>query len=192
VTRLDGIGPLTAERIVQDRGINGPFFDVYELFRVRGIGSRVIEKITGRTWPEDIYGQFPLVMEIIGRWEERLPHLKEIVARFKAQSGFDGCAVLHRDGHLLAANWENLPEEEMEAMAPQIIKRVAMYMKSLTPDETQSVTANIEGRSLTFVQSEDIIFVAVHNARGYTRRHLQIVHGIGMALGRRFSGRREG
>jgi competence ComEA-like helix-hairpin-helix protein len=191
VTRLDGIGPLTADRIVQDRAQNGPFFDVYELFRVRGIGSRVIEKITGRTWPEDLYGQFPIVMEILGRWEDRLPQLQGVVGRFRTQLGFDGCAIIHRDGDLLAASWENAPEEELEAMAPQIVKRVTQYMKNISPDETLSVTANVEGRSLTFVQSEDIIFAAIHNSRGYTRKHLQVVHGVGMALGRRFSGRRE-
>ena len=43
---LPGIGPRLAERIVQDREINGAFGSPEELQRVSGIGPRTVERVT--------------------------------------------------------------------------------------------------------------------------------------------------
>ncbi len=42
---LPGIGPRLAERIVADRETNGPFATVGDLIRVRGVGTRTLERI---------------------------------------------------------------------------------------------------------------------------------------------------
>ena len=42
---LPGIGPVLSERIVRDREMNGPFFSVEGLERVKGIGPRTVMKI---------------------------------------------------------------------------------------------------------------------------------------------------
>nr|PZM96420.1 MAG: competence protein ComEA [Actinomycetota bacterium] len=42
---LPGIGPVLAERIVQDRERNGPFRSVEDLTRVPGVGPAVLERI---------------------------------------------------------------------------------------------------------------------------------------------------
>ena len=42
---LPGIGPVTAERILQDRLTNGPFRDVDELDRVPGVGPGTVEQL---------------------------------------------------------------------------------------------------------------------------------------------------
>ena len=43
--QLDGIGEKLARRIVQDREEHGPFKSVSDLERVRGLGSKLIEKL---------------------------------------------------------------------------------------------------------------------------------------------------
>lgn len=48
LTRIPGIGPATARRIVELREQRGPFRDVDELLKVRGIGEKTLEKI--RPW----------------------------------------------------------------------------------------------------------------------------------------------
>ena len=187
---VDGIGESMAQRIVEDRTRNGPFFGLYDLGRVPGIGSKIYEKITNQPWLEEKYGQLQMVDEILGRWTGRHPDLGDVTAKFKAIPGFEGCVILHRDGHLLATSWQVESPDRLQAMAPQILKKVKHYMRYIVQGETYSVTIFIEGFSFTFVESEDICFVAVHTPKGLSRRHIQIVNGLGVALGRRFSGYR--
>ena len=42
---LPGIGPVLSARIVRDRELNGPFFTVEDLDRVKGIGERRVMDI---------------------------------------------------------------------------------------------------------------------------------------------------
>ncbi|HEX6961952.1 MAG TPA: helix-hairpin-helix domain-containing protein [Lacipirellula sp.] len=43
--QLPGIGPTLAQRLVEVREQNGPFRDIEELSRVRGLGPRTLERI---------------------------------------------------------------------------------------------------------------------------------------------------
>jgi competence protein ComEA len=45
LTTLPGVGPATAAAIVDDRVRNGPYFDVDDLLRVRGIGPIKVENL---------------------------------------------------------------------------------------------------------------------------------------------------
>lgn len=43
--QLKGVGPVTAQKIIQDRKTNGEYKSVDELERVKGIGSKTVEDI---------------------------------------------------------------------------------------------------------------------------------------------------
>jgi competence protein ComEA len=45
LTRLPGVGPALARRIVDARASDGPFTQIDELGRVRGISARTIDKL---------------------------------------------------------------------------------------------------------------------------------------------------
>jgi len=47
LTLLPGIGPVLAERIVAERLAGGPYADPGDLARVRGIGPKTVERISG-------------------------------------------------------------------------------------------------------------------------------------------------
>jgi len=47
LTRLPGVGPKLAERIVADRAAHGPYRSVAELDRVKGVGPALLQKIAG-------------------------------------------------------------------------------------------------------------------------------------------------
>ncbi|MBD3675524.1 MAG: helix-hairpin-helix domain-containing protein [Planctomycetaceae bacterium] len=42
---LEGIGELTAEKIIADRDSNGPYSTIDDLQRVSGIGPKTVEKL---------------------------------------------------------------------------------------------------------------------------------------------------
>lgn len=44
---LPGIGPVLAQRIVEDREANGPYASLEQLARVRGIGPALLDKLRG-------------------------------------------------------------------------------------------------------------------------------------------------
>jgi len=46
---LPTIGPVLAQRIVEDRGANGPYTHLEDLRRVKGIGPRTIDAIRAHT-----------------------------------------------------------------------------------------------------------------------------------------------
>ena len=191
LNRIDGIGEQIASRIIKDRDLNGPFFDLFDLARVPGIGCKAVERMTGKQLSEEIYAQFPIVNQILGRWDNGLPDMSSIVERFKVLPGFEGCAILHKDGDLMASSWAKIKgAEALAGIGPQIVKKARQYLKQVTSAEPLSVSINMEGRTLTFVQSEDIVFVAIHSLKGLTRKHIQLVHSVGITLGRRLSGLR--
>jgi len=185
--RLSGIGPQMALRIVEDRQQHGPFYDLYDLGRVPGVGKRGFERITGLPWREELYGQVGTVTAVLGLWEGKIPDFKGIAERFKQLPDFDGCVIIHRDGNVLASSWELDPERPIETVAPQVTKRVIHYMKSVCADETLSVTVSTDKRAFTFVQCEDICFVAVHKLKGFSRKSVQVANGVGHTIGRRCS-----
>ncbi len=190
-SHLEGVGRAMAERIVEDRKANGPFYALYDLARVPGVGARLFEKITGWKWYEDLYGQLNVVNQVLDKWDGGLPNLSVVAQRFNELSGFDACVILHRDGHLLATSWSESASQSMEAMGPQIIKRVSQYIKNVCPEEMLSATIFLIEQVIILSQHEDIIFVGVRSPRALNRRHLQVVHGMAMALGKRFSGLRD-
>lgn len=44
-TQIEGIGEATAQKIISDREANGPFGNVKDLLRVKGIGPKTLEKM---------------------------------------------------------------------------------------------------------------------------------------------------
>ncbi|MFH1038958.1 MAG: helix-hairpin-helix domain-containing protein [PVC group bacterium] len=45
LTAIKGIGPKTAEKIIQYRDENGPFSSINDVVRVKGVGPKTLEKM---------------------------------------------------------------------------------------------------------------------------------------------------
>jgi comEA protein len=48
LTSIPGIGPVTAQRIIDFREENGPFKSVDDLLKVKGVGEKLLDKIRER------------------------------------------------------------------------------------------------------------------------------------------------
>lgn len=191
VSRLDGIGPKLAVRIVQDREINGRFSDVYDLSRVQGIGAKIFESITGLPWREDLCGRREILANILDSSKDSIPDIKRVSQRVAETKGFEGCVIAHDEGHVLASSWDHEKNEALGAFAPQMFKKVVQYISRLELGEMDAFTFFFEDFPITLVRHGDIFLAAVHSPNRYSRRHVQIARTLTAELSRRLQRLRE-
>jgi len=184
VSRLDGVGPRLAARIVADRERHGPFLDVLDLARVPGLGRKTFKKITGMRWPEGEEQLPDMRGKVLAFTTDGYLNVRDVAERFGELSGFEGCIVAHQDGYVLATSWGHQSKEALGAFAPQIFKKVAKYIKQLNMGKLDCMTVLLDQQPITFVPSEEIYFVAVHTLGGISRKHVRLAHGVGCRLGR--------
>ncbi|MDO4483043.1 MAG: helix-hairpin-helix domain-containing protein [Clostridia bacterium] len=48
LTRLKGIGPATAESIIAERELNGPYYYPEDLLAIKGIGAKTLQKFADK------------------------------------------------------------------------------------------------------------------------------------------------
>jgi predicted regulator of Ras-like GTPase activity (Roadblock/LC7/MglB family) len=111
--------------------------------------------------------------------------MRDVVERFRAARGYDGCVVVHRDGHLVAASWKHAKSDALAAFAPQMYKKVGRYVRQLDMGGIGSISFFIEDQPFTLVRSGEILFVAIHTPRRFSRKHVQIAQAVGAELGQR-------
>lgn len=185
VTRLDGIGPKMGVRIVEDRELNGPFADAYDLSRVQGIGRKTFETITGLAWREDLCGNMGLLSEILESSRQSIPDIRAVANRVAQIKGYEGCVIAYRDGYVLATSWDHKMNETLGAFAPQMFKKVVAYIKRLKLGGMDAFTFFFEDHPVTLVNSGDIFLAAIHTPGRFSRRHVQIARTLTAELARR-------
>lgn len=190
VERLDGVGPKLAQRIVEDREKNGPFFYLMDLARVPGLGRKTFERLTGLPLRKQIFEYLGIVGQVLGRSLDGVPDVRQVAARFKELEGFEGCVLAHEDGYLLAASWDPAKSEAFGAFAPQMYKKMGQYLRRLDLGGVGSITFFLEDRPFTLVRSGEVFLIAVHAPSRFSRKQVHIVQAIGAELGRRLMRRR--
>jgi competence ComEA-like helix-hairpin-helix protein len=190
VARLDGVGRRLAERIVRTRQERGFFLDFADLARVPGLGRKTYEKITGLPWPENEDEVPEDLMGVLAASADHFLNVREITARFSTLPGFEGCIIAHQDGYVLASSWADASGDAVGAFAPQIFKKIARYVNQLRQGKMKSVTVMLDQRPLTFIQNDDLYFVAVHRVGSFTCKQIRLAQGVGSRLGRLLRSRR--
>ncbi len=115
----------------------------------------------------------------------RGPDFVGVVERFKSVPGFEACAIIHREGDLLATSWKGRAGDMLEVIAPQVLKRVSSYMEHLEEGPMTSVTVSVGERLLTFAQGGDLCVVGVHEPGTISAPSIECVHRVAEELGRR-------
>lgn len=187
VERLDGIGPKMAEKIVQDREANGPFFYLLDLARIPGLGAKTFQQITGLPLRTGVFRYLPIVNRVLGRSPTGVPDVREVAANFKELDGFEGCVLAHADGYVMASTWAHAKDEAFGAFAPQMHKKMGWYLKQLDLGGVGSITFFMEDRPFTLVRSGDVFLIAIHEAERFSRKQIHIVQAVASELGRRLS-----
>jgi competence ComEA-like helix-hairpin-helix protein len=184
ISRLDGVGPRLATRIISDREKNGPFLDILDLARVPGLGKKTFSKVTHMRWPEGEEALPEMRKDVLTFNDGGYLNVREVASRFGQLPGFAGCVVAHTDGYIVASSWDHKSHEALGAFAPQIFKKVARYIKRLDMGEMDCMTVIMDQTPITFVPSEDVYFVAIHKTGALSRKHVRLAYGVGCRLGR--------
>jgi competence ComEA-like helix-hairpin-helix protein len=188
VHRLNSVGRKLAEKIVQERTIGGNFKNAQDLSRVAGIRGKKFEKITGLAWRSELYRHRELVESIIAAPEGQIPDIKGVAARFREQKAYSGCIIIHEDGFVLAANWENESRDALGAFAPQMFKKIGRYVNHLKLGSIRCLTFFTEEQPITIVRSGKIFFAAMHAQNNFGRKQVEVVQALTEELGGRLTG----
>ena len=148
------------------------------------MGPRSFETITGLKWREDANVQRELVMEILNVSPDGKVSVQDVAERFGALPGFEGCIMTSTDGDMLATSWKHESQEALGAFAPQFIKKLAPYIKSLGIGEIDLMTIFISERPFTLIQYDSLVFVAVHMNNRFSRRQIRVAQQVVNMLGR--------
>ncbi|HDL77903.1 MAG TPA: hypothetical protein ENG36_03985 [Lentisphaerae bacterium] len=184
--RVDGVGPELARRIVADRDLRGPFFDVLDLARVRGVGRRILETITGRSVPVHLYRYAADIRAILG--EERLPDVRRVAQRLAEIPGVEACVIAHREGYRVVAAGVAGNSDRLAAFAPQIYKKLAWYARQLDMGGLQSITLLIESQPITITRGGELFLVLLHRQGNLRQKHVFLLHAVAAELSRRLQG----
>ena len=185
VHHLDGVGQRLAERIVEYRQAAGPFTSPADLARVPGVGPRLFEKITGLSSGKR---HRPTTREkalrVVGQNREGVLDLREVATRFRELDGFDGCLLVDHDGDLVASSWAETPHEAIGVFAPQLIRKLDPYLKSIDGGQVDMVSIFVSGRPFTLIPFGTLILIAVHENDRFSRAQLDLAKQVATTLSR--------
>ncbi len=179
---IPGVGVRMAARIVRYRNQQGPFTCIQDLVNVPGIGPSTYEKMTGASWSEARDELRRVLDHLLGRSRSAMPDLRAVAARFARQPGFSGCILVHKDGHVLAADWPDNKAEVVGAIAPQLFKKVAPYVEQLGFGEVNPVTLCFGEDVLTLVYSGEILIGTLHEIGRLDKNQLRLIQLAGAEL----------
>lgn len=184
-SRLDGVGPRLAARIVRHREVNGPFRSTADLARVQGVGPSTYRKMTGQSWSEARDSLKRTLDYVLGSENQGVPDLKAVARRIHSLSGFEGCVFAHSDGHMLAASWDDEKQDALGAIAPQMLKKLAPYVEELDVGDLNPLTLRLSDTSICVLQSGHIVMSTVHRSSGLGRRQIRLIELLGSELEQR-------
>jgi len=138
--RLPTVGPQRAAAIIADREARGPFGNVFDLARMKGIvGAREFEHITGLSL-KTRHNRREVLNELLGFDPDATPTLIDIVGASLAAIPAVGCVLAAGDGMPLAS--AGLPMDQASryaAMMPHYFRRTRTYTKRLFAQQVDCV-----------------------------------------------------
>ena len=124
LAKIEGVGTVLAQRIIEFRNAQGGFKSPKELRHVPGINRKTLRTLTGPA---------PRTLNRLLKVEhnEELT-LQEIVRLTSQLKGVSGCILAMSDGVFLTGQLPpHLDQETISVFAPQLFKKVGRYMKEL-------------------------------------------------------------
>jgi competence ComEA-like helix-hairpin-helix protein len=177
LAKIDGVGPVLAQRIIEFRTTSGGFNSPKELRHVPGINRKTLRTLTGPA---------PRTLNRLLNVEhnEELT-LQEIVRLTSQLKGVTGCILAMSDGVFLTGQLPpHLDQETISVFAPQLFKKVGRYMKELRVGQITRLSVFTDQQPLSIFRAGEIFLVVIHDSRYFSKALLRRCERISQEIAR--------
>ncbi len=177
LAKIEGIGPVLAQRIIEFRNARGGFKSLKELRNVPGVSRKVFRTFAAPT---------PRALNrLLGVEHNEELTLQEIVRLTSQLKGVSGCILAMSDGVLLTGQLPpQLDQETISVFAPQLFKKVARYTKELGVGQVTRLSVFTDQQPVSIFRGGDIFLVIIHDPRHFSKALLRRCERISQEIAR--------
>jgi competence ComEA-like helix-hairpin-helix protein len=177
LAKIEGVGHVLAERIVEFRNSRGGFKSLDELREVHGVGRRVLRALGGT--------ERRGLNRMLGVEHNNELTLQEIVHLTSQLQGVAGCILAMSDGVLLTGELPpHLDKDTISVFAPQLFRKVGRYMKELRAGQVTRLSVFTDQQPISILRADDIFLIVIHDNRHFSKALLRRCERISQELAR--------
>jgi len=177
LAKIEGVGPILAQRIIEFRSASGGFKSPKELRHVPGINRKTLRTLTGPA-PRTLN-------RLLGVEHNEELTLQEIVRLTSQLKGVAGCILAMSDGVFLTGQLPaHLDHETISVFAPQLFKKVGRYTKELRVGQITRLSVFTDQQPLSIFHAGDIFLVVIHDPSHFSKALLRRCERISEEIAR--------
>jgi competence ComEA-like helix-hairpin-helix protein len=177
LARIEGIGPVLAQRIIEFRNTRGGFKSLDDLREVPGISRKLLHTLVGPSRSG--------LNRLLGVEHNEELTLQEVVRLTSQLTGVAGCILAMSDGVFLTGQLPpHLDQETISVFAPQLFRKVGRYMKELRAGEVTRLSVFTDQQPISIFRAHDIFLIVVHDNVHFSKALLRRCERISQELAR--------
>ncbi|MGD0061344.1 MAG: helix-hairpin-helix domain-containing protein [Verrucomicrobiia bacterium] len=177
LARIEGIGPVLAQRIIEFRNTHGGFKSIEDLHRIPGVGRRLFRSLASPSRRG--------LNRLLGVEHNNELTLQEIVRLTSQLKGVAGCILAMSDGVFLTGELPpHLDRETISVFAPQLFRKVGRYMKELRAGQVTRLSVFTDQQPISILRAGDIFLIVLHDNRHFSKALLRRCERISQELAR--------
>jgi competence ComEA-like helix-hairpin-helix protein len=175
LARVEGVGPVAAQRIIEFRNGRGGFQSLEDLQEIPGISRKSLRTLAGPARRG--------LNRLLGVEHNEELTLQEIVRLTSQLQGVAGCILALSDGVFVTGQLpSHLDQETISVFAPELFNKVATYTKELRVGEVTRLSVFTDQQPLSIFRAGDIFLVVLHDNRHFSKALLRRCERISQEL----------
>jgi competence ComEA-like helix-hairpin-helix protein len=175
LARIEGVGAVAAQRIIEFRNTRGGFQSLEELQEINGLSRKAFRTLAGQTKRG--------LNRLLGVEHNDELTLQEIVRLTSQLQGVAGCILALSDGVFVTGQLPpHLDQETISVFAPELFNKVATYTKELRVGEVTRLSVFTDQQPLSIFRAGDIFLVVLHDNRHFSKALLRRCERISQEL----------
>jgi competence protein ComEA len=177
LARIEGIGPVLAQHIIEFRNAHGGFKSLDDLHEVPGVTRKLLHALAGPA-PHGLN-------RLLGVKHNEELTLQEVVRLTSQLKGVAGCMLAMSDGVFLTGQLPpHLDQETISVFAPQLFRKVGRYMKELRAGEVTRLSVFTDQQPISIFRAHDIFLIVIHDNLHFSKALLRRCERISQELAR--------